>query len=322
MKRLRRSMVIVPGNVPAFLDKCRRLEADVLILDIQDAIARVDRAKVEARELVVAALRQGGFRAREVCVRVNSPVSPWIADDIKAIAAAGADSIMLSHAHCAADVLFAEGCLLAASPRRPIDIVIEIDTPGVLAELEDVARSATLVTGIAVGSYDFSLELNARVFGPDGTKSEAWLGYCRGKVVNIARWRGWNAGDVVAADARDEAATRRAMQASRGLGFDGATIIFPRVIPIANEVYGVSAAELAWARNLVAQWQAQDDGPDWNKGARVVDGEMVFSPTYEYACRVIAWHAVIAGEPDAVAAFRRRGLGSADYLLEKRIAAD
>ncbi|MDO8280929.1 MAG: aldolase/citrate lyase family protein [Burkholderiaceae bacterium] len=319
MKRLRRSMVIVPGNVPEFLDKSRRIEADVLIFDLQDAIGKSDRAKREARDLTVAAIRQGGYKARELCVRVNSPGSIWIMDDIKAIVDAGADSIMLSHAYGVDDVLFTEGCLFAADPGREVEIIIEVDTPGVLAELDAIAASSRVVTALAVGSYDFSLELGAQVFGPDGVKSEVWLNYCRGKVVNTARWKGWNAGDFVSANPKDEAATRAGMRASRGLGFDGATIIFPRVVPAANEVYGVSATELAWAERLVKSWRASDDGPDWDKGARVVDGEMTFAPVYEYACRVIFHAAVIAGEPEAVARFRKSGLASADYLIEKKM---
>lgn len=319
MKRLRRTMVIVPGNVPEFLVKCRKLAADVLIFDLQDAVAKSDRAKLEARELVVNALGKGGFAARELCVRVNSPGSTWIADDIKAVVDAGADSIMLSHCYSTADVLFAEGCLFGANPYRQVETIIEIDTPAVLMELESIARSAKTVTGIAVGSYDFSLELNARVFGPDGFKSDDWLAYCRSKVIAIARWKGWNAGDVVSADPRDPDATRQAMRASRGLGFDGATILVPRTLALANDVYGVSTEELAWAKDMVARWKEADNGPDWNKGARMIGGEMIFAPIYEYACRALALHSVIEGNADAVTRFAKHGLASSDYLVEKRV---
>ncbi len=315
-------MVIIPGNVPEFLDKCRKIDADVLIFDLQDAIAKSDKAKVEARDMTMASIRKGGFKAREICVRINSPGSIWIMDDIKAVVDAGAHSIMLSHAYGVDDVLFTEGCLFAADPARKVEIIIEIDTPGVLGDLEAIAVSSKMVTGIAVGSYDFSLELGALFFGPHGVKSEAWLNYCRGKVVNMARWKGWNAGDFVSASPTDEVASRAGMRASRGLGFDGVTIIFPRLVTLANEVYGVSAEELAWAQQLVKTWQAGDNGPDWNKGARVVDGEMVFAPVYEYACRVLLHAAVMAGEPEAVARFRKSGLASPDYLIEKKMNRD
>src|ERR1700740_2280688 len=115
-------MIIIPGNVPEYLEKCRRLDADVLLIDIQDAIARVDAAKLQAREMTVNTIRAGGFRAREICVRVNSPGSPWFVEDIKAVVAAGADSIMLSHAYSAADVALAEGCLHSFAPERKVEI--------------------------------------------------------------------------------------------------------------------------------------------------------------------------------------------------------
>ena len=123
-------MVIIPGNVPEYLEKCRRLEADVLLIDIQDAIAKVDAAKLQARQMVVSTIKAGGFRAGEICVRVNSPGSPWFVEDIKAVVQAGADSIMLSHAYSASDVTLAEGCLHSFAPERKVEILIEVDTGG------------------------------------------------------------------------------------------------------------------------------------------------------------------------------------------------
>src|SRR5580693_2447729 len=127
-------MVIIPGNVPEYLDKCRRLEADVLVFDIQDAIAKLDAAKLQAREMTVNAIAAGGFRAGEVCVRVNSPASPWFVEDIKAVADAGADSIMLSHAYSASDVTLVGGCIYTCGPARKVAIVIEVNIHGILAD--------------------------------------------------------------------------------------------------------------------------------------------------------------------------------------------
>lgn len=67
-------------------------------------------------------------------------------------------------------------------------------------------------------------------------------------------------------------------------------------------------AELAWARGIVNEWQSLEDGPDWNKGARKVNGELITTPIYEYACRVLFYHSVLSGDPQAVATFRERGL--------------
>jgi len=318
MKRLRRSTVLIPGNVPEFLDKSRAVEADVLLFDVQDAIARDDAAKREARDRVVAALRGGGFRARELSVRVNNPGSPWIADDIAAVVAAGAHSITVSRSFSAADVAFAEGCLRAAASERRVEIILEVDTPALLAELETVARSATRVTGVSIASGDFALEMGVPWFGPERSGSEAWLSYARSKLVTIARWQGWNACDLISADPKDPEAIKTAMRASRALGFDGVALVFPRQAAIANEVFGVTAAELAWAQRIVAGWKEQDDGPNRNKSFRIVDGEMVFAPVHEYARRVLSFHAVIAGDAEAVRQFRAHGLASPEYLAEQQ----
>lgn len=318
MKRLRRSMVIIPGNVPQFLEKCREMEADVLIFDLQDAIAKVEAAKLEARHLVVQALADRSFKAREICVRVNSPGSPWMAEDIRAVAAAGVDSIMVSHGYGAADLAFAEGCIHSAGAIGPVETIIEVDTPAMLADLDVIAKTATTVTGLAIAAYDFALEMGSQLFGPHAVKSEDWLEHCRARLLTVARWKGWNATDLVSVTNLAGPDMEPAMRRSRGLGFDGVTLLYPRLVPMANEIFGVSAEEFAWARALVDGWRQQDGGPDWNKGARKVDGTLVLSPTYEYACRVLVHRAVIDGDPDATNRFRSHGLASQEYLREKR----
>lgn len=319
MKRLRRSMVIIPGNVPQFLEKCRSMEADVLVFDLQDAIAKVDAAKREARQLVIRTLADRSFKAREICVRVNSPGSPWMADDIKGVVDAGVDSIMVSHGYGAGDLAYAEGCIHSAGASRPVESIVEVDTPAMLADLDAIARTATTVTGLAVAAYDFALEMGAQLFGPHASPSEDWLEDCRSRLLMVARWKGWNATDLVSVNNLAGPDMEPAMRRSRGLGFDGVTLLYPRLVPMANEIFGVSPEEFAWARALVDGWRQQDGGPDWNKGARKVGGALVLSPTYEYACRVLLHRAVIDGDLEATQRFRSEGLASHEYLVEKRI---
>jgi citrate lyase subunit beta/citryl-CoA lyase len=306
-------MAVVPGNVPEYLEKSGKLDTDVLIFDLQDAIANTDVAKHEARALVACALRKRDFRARELCIRVNNPDSPWIRDDIKAAAEAGADSITVSRAHSASEIRFVEDCLASAAPTGKLDIIVEVDTAGMLADLDNLATTSTAVTGLQVAAYDYALEIGARVFGPDRVTSLDFLNHCRDRVLVTARARGWNAGDLVDPTMTTPDGVKAAMHASRGIGFDGVALVFPRFVPIANEVYGVSAAELAWAQALVAGWMKLDDGPDRNKGYRMLDGVAVFTPAYEYARRVLTYHAVISGDSEASRRFRERGLASDDY---------
>ena len=89
----RRSALYMPGANARALDKARGLDADVLILDLEDAVA--PDAKPQARAQVAAALQAGGYGRRECVARINALDTPWGLDDARALAAAGADAVLL-----------------------------------------------------------------------------------------------------------------------------------------------------------------------------------------------------------------------------------
>jgi citrate lyase subunit beta/citryl-CoA lyase len=318
--KVRRSMTIVPASVPTFVEKSVRLEADVVVLDLQDAVVKVDSAKRQAREVAVAAIRRGGYRCRELCVRVNSPGSPWFIDDLKAVIEAGVDGIRLTHAYGLADVLFAERCIMAFANGRPVDIHLSLDMPSCLFELDEIAKQSTLITSVWLSSGDFGLEMGSASHGPFATQSDEWLTYARSKIVTIARAKGWNAGDIMRPLPTEPDALRAALRRSRMFGFDGCAIVVPRLIPIVNEVFGVTAEELAWAKDLAEKWEALAAGPEENRDFHTIDGRTIMRPGYEYALRVIHYDAVLRGDPEAVESYRKYGLASGDYLTERRAA--
>src|SRR5512132_3306984 len=91
--RPRRSVLYMPGSNARALEKARRLPADGVILDLEDAVA--PDAKAAARDQVVAAVKAGGFGAREVFIRINGIDTPWFADDLAAAIAAAPDAILV-----------------------------------------------------------------------------------------------------------------------------------------------------------------------------------------------------------------------------------
>ena len=104
--RPRRSMLYVPGCNTHYLDRARTLAADSVILDLGDPIL-VD-AKIQSRDNVVHAVKQGGYGKREVVIRVNDLDSLWGHDDIKAVATVGADAILFPNIESREDVLHAQ----------------------------------------------------------------------------------------------------------------------------------------------------------------------------------------------------------------------
>ena len=94
--RLHRSELAVPGSAPGMFEKAATSKADVVFLDLEDAVA--PDAKVAARQNILAAL-ETGFGYREAVVRINSLNTPWGLDDLKTFANSKADAIEIGRAH-------------------------------------------------------------------------------------------------------------------------------------------------------------------------------------------------------------------------------
>src|SRR5277367_5997580 len=110
--RPRRSALYMPASNARAVDKARGLPCDVVILDLEDAVA--PEAKVDARAAAVAAVKAGGFGRREVVIRVNGLSTPWGADDLAAVAGAGPDAVLVPKVNSAADVEAYDRALAAA----------------------------------------------------------------------------------------------------------------------------------------------------------------------------------------------------------------
>src|SRR5688572_25912501 len=103
--RRRRSALYTPGSNPRALEKARGIPADVVIFDLEDAVA--PSAKLEARQHVCAAVSSRAYGHREVVVRINSLHSPWGLDDLISVAKCGPDSLLLPKVETPQDILAA-----------------------------------------------------------------------------------------------------------------------------------------------------------------------------------------------------------------------
>jgi citrate lyase subunit beta / citryl-CoA lyase len=280
--RIRRSTLLVPANVDRMVAKARDLAADVVMLDLEDAVPATDADKDKARATMSAALAAGGFRAREVAVRINGPRAKWFEADVAATSAAGVTTISLPHTYGAEDVARAEAALAVASPENPPEILLAVETPATLLELTEIARHARHVTALYVAPIDFTLAIGstALLFGDGAMADSGQLTWLRHQLLTVARARGWNAVDApIVADPRDAEAVRQAMAASRAAGFDGASALHPDHVAIANEVFAPSPQELAWAADTIARFETLRDG----RNADTSGGKLVMVQHYEFA---------------------------------------
>lgn len=282
--RPRRSALYMPGSNARALEKARTLDADVLLLDLEDAVAPA--AKAEARRLVLAALAVGGFGPREVVVRVNGPGTPWGADDLAAAARSGADAVLLPKVEGPAEVARAEAALREAGAPPTLALWAMIETPRGVLEAPAIAAASGRLACLVAGTNDLVKDLGAR-----HTPGRAEVLTSLSLVVLAARAHGLACLDGVHVDLDDEAGFEAACRQGRDLGFDGKTLVHPRSIAAANRHFAPTEAEVDAARRiLVAHAEAESFG----RGVVVVDGRLVESLHVEAARRLLALADLVA----------------------------
>lgn len=263
--RPRRSALYMPASNLRAIDKAKSLPCDVVILDLEDAVA--PEAKEQARNQAVAAIRDGGFGSRELVIRVNAIDTLWGEADLAAAAASGADAILAPKVGDAATVRRYQAALAGAPAGTGFWAMIE--TTRAIFRLEEIAATAadTRLACFVMGTNDLAKEMGARL-----TVDRApFLGMlamavAAGKGHGVAMLDGvYNAID-------DDAGLEHQCAQARAYGFDGKTVIHPRQIDAANRLFGPSPEELAWAAAVIAAFaRAENIG----KGAIRVDGEMI-----------------------------------------------
>ena len=261
--RRRRSALYMPASNARAIAKARTLDCDVVILDLEDAVAPDEKAA--ARERVIEAVREGGFGERELVVRVNGLDTPWYADDIAAIRAIGVAAVLVPKVSSVADLLAVRASLGEDGP--PIWAMIE--TCAAILELPALSAAAaeTRLSAMIAGTNDLAKEMRCRL-GADRMPLIPALT----ATIMAARASGIVALDGVC-NALDDP-PRFAAECAQGatLGFDGKTLIHPSQIDAANAGFGPSEEELAWARKVVAAFQAPEHA---DKGAIRLNGQMV-----------------------------------------------
>jgi citrate lyase subunit beta/citryl-CoA lyase len=262
--RPRRSSLYLPASNPKALAKARTLPADVVVLDLEDAVA--PEAKSDARQAAVAAVREGGFGGRELAIRVNGLDTPWGADDLAAAAEAGPDAILVPKVSKPADIVEYDGRLAKAPPATALWAMIE--TCAAVPRLDAIAACAaeTRLSLFVMGTNDLAKEMRARL-----TPDRAAFVPVLVQAVIAARAHGLTILDGVCNEFRNLDAFRAECEQGQILGFDGKALIHPDQVPICNEVFSPSAEELAWAEAVISAFALPENA---GKGAIRVEGKM------------------------------------------------
>jgi len=276
--RPRRSALYMPASNARAVAKARALDCDVVILDLEDAV--LPEAKNLAREAAVRALAEGGFGRRELVVRVNAIDTPWGRADLAAIAAAGPDAILVPKVRGPADVEAYDAALAGAPAHTGLWAMVE--TVQAVPRLDAIAQTstATRLCALVMGVNDLAREMGARQ-SPERTPFHAAFSLA----VSAARAHGLAILDGVHNEIDDLAALVAVCRQGVEFGFDGKSLIHPSHLEICNRVFSPSAEDVAWARKVIAAFEAPENA---GKGALALDGRLVELLHRDQAIKLLA----------------------------------
>ncbi len=287
-----RSCLSVPADQPRFRARAASVQADMLILDLEDSVAPAE--KDGGRSGAVEALRTHAYEGRYRAVRVNAVDSPWALDDLLAVVGEAGDrlhGIVLPKVESVAalhwtDVLLSQLERRHRLPRLRLDIQIETATG--LERVGELARASERLRAVHLGAGDLTatLGLPGLVIGEEeGTASGLWT-WVRTRLLVAARSAGLLVVDGPYARFRDPDGLRRTARLAAALGFDGKWAIHPDQVPVLHEVFSPTQAEVDRAGAILEAFGRATEQD--RTAAADFEGEMIDEATRKMAERTLA----------------------------------
>ena len=309
--RLYRSKLFVPGSRPALFEKAAASAADVVCLDLEDAVAPSD--KESARDNIVVALNEVNWGNKTVTVRINGLDTNFCYRDVLALVEKGGerlDAIMIPKVGCAADVYAIDMLITQASDfvgrKKKIGLEVIIETALGLTNIDEIAGASKRLESLHFGSADYAASQRMRTTnigggnadyvmltdGPDARArhwNDLWH-YPLFRMSQAARAHGLMAIDGPFGDYGDPDGFRVQAMRTVILGCEGKWAIHPSQVALANEIYTPPAKEFERAEAiLVAMKDAQAKG----MGAVALNGVLIDAASIRQAQTIVQQMAMI-----------------------------
>ena len=284
-RRVRRSVLFVPAVRPDRFAKAVATGADAVCLDLEDGVSFAQ--KDEARDKGLALLADRPPVRAEVVLRINEPESDLGERDIAALLASGVrpDALMVPKVGGPDTLQALERRLAPALPDLPL--IVQIETARGLAAVDAIAVASPRIAVLFFGAVDLSAELGCVI---------EWepLLYARSRVVAAAAAAEVDAMDTPFMDVGAPSQLDEEARATRRLGFTGKAAIHPTQVPIIQAAFSPPPDAVAWARRIVAAYEANEGG------VLLVDGKLIERPVIAAAHRILDAAKAVDGADDGV----------------------
>jgi len=291
---VRRSSLIMPVNVPAFVEKAHLRGADAICLDLEDSVP--PREKERARTLVKDAIPKVARGGADVTVRINRP---WELgrDDLDAVIWPGLSGIAYPKPETVEELQRTDGEIgrleqARGIPSGTIKITTSIESVAGFFNARALAHASPRLIAIGQGSEDFTLDLEI-----EPTADGLELFYPKLFMVLLAREAGLYPMGTMrgVADFRDLDGYREAVRQAASVGYRGASCIHPGQVPILNEGFSPAAEQVEYARRVI---DVYEEAEAQGRASVALDGKMIDIPVVVRAQRLVARAQRIAAMED------------------------
>ena len=279
----RRSALFMPAHNERAITKARTLDCDVVILDLEDAVA--PDTKQRARNTAKAAVLDGGFDPREIAVRVNGIGTEWHTDDMATFADAPLDALVVPKAELPADITRLGERMDALGYSPDVELWLMAETPTSVFNARELCQAHVRVGALLMGTSDL-----VKCLRVPATIEREGLVYALSHCVLAAREANIDVLDGVCLNLANPEIYQMQCEQGRELGFDGKTLIHPSQITTANVAFAPSDHDIKRAYDIMTAWNEALARGD---GLCVLDGTLVENLHADEASRTIALHEAI-----------------------------
>jgi citrate lyase subunit beta/citryl-CoA lyase len=277
MKRLRRTMLFMPGNNPGMLQNAGILGADSIILDLEDAVSLTE--KDSARILTREAIKSIDYINVEVVVRVNPFDTEFAKEDIDVIARVKPDALMIPKATeeelQAVDEILTNIEAEEGFEKGSIKLIPIIETAYGVENVYNIIKSSHRIVAVLLGGEDLTSDL-----GIKRTKEGEEIFYARNRVAIACKALKVDSIDTPFTDTNDFEGLEKDTRKAKSLGLTGKAAINPRQIDTIHDVYAPSVEEIKYAKRVL---EAMEEAEREGKGVFSLDGKMVDAPVINRA---------------------------------------
>ncbi|MBB4120086.1 citrate lyase subunit beta/citryl-CoA lyase [Mesonia hippocampi] len=280
---LMRSLMFVPGHNDKLLKSAMRMDADVLLFDIEDSVQPVENKQL-ARDKVSAYINAGKFKGKTIFPRINDRESGQLLKDVTQLAIEGVTGFMYPKAKKGEDIYFFDKLLETIEYEKKIPIgtfkiIPLIETASAVLNAQDICNASSRVVAIAYGSEDFITDLE----GQHDLEHES-LFVPRNMIAMAARACKVIPIDTVHVRVKDLEDLEKNLVLSKKLGFEGMLCLNPIELPLVHRYFSPSEQDIYEAEEIL---RLDKEARENNQGVAIMNGKFVGPPFVLKAKKVL-----------------------------------